>query len=839
VAPPPDNDFCGCALAVAVPSVTAGSTAGATADAAPACGTSISAPGRWYKVTGTGTVMTAQTCSAVTNYDTKLNVYTDGCGTLTCVGGNDDACPGSQSRVDFPSINGREYLILVQGFGGEVGDYELAVTAQPPPPPNDACAGAVVIDLAMANPATVSGNTQSSTTDPENDTCGNSNAGGVWYSVVGTGGDMRATTCNAGSNYDTRLSVFSGTCGALACVGENDDDPTCALSGVRSTVAWRSVFGETYRILVHGYNTSAGNYELAVTGELPPCLEITSCRADQEAKTTHVEWSYIGPAGELEVTCNGELVATVPTSQESFDHTPVLVPGCLNPISYTVSNPALDDCAASCRVVLSPGNVCFWDDFEDYADDDALQVDGGWIVEDVNAPLEDASWTVENPCDRDNPPTFDGKPSTGRFAISDSDCAGNANPTGSGMSHDLWSPGFSTEGKKQVWLHADVSAQLNNNGKCVFDIDLSSDGGASWFNFYRRVAPSRTEAPPLADTSNADGFFGQLHVDLSAAVDTPNLQFRLRHFEPNDDWWIAVDNVIVDDVAPKTDGPECLLGPETFDAGIPGDWEVLSLAVPPNADPKTWTTSDPCTRDIAGAGGVFPHQDGRGAHRLDAPFAIMDSDCDPDPAEDEYLITPAIDCSNQLEVFLRFRSETVSSFGAVQEVLLSLDGGATFEPEPLFSYQAGGLFDSGEDPFYAVRVFKVDAAAGEPNVAFAFRYASAGDQWWWAVDDVKVSGTPIPPPGGRQRPCDYNADGNFDISDPTALLNHLFLGGPPPACGGSLEHPSAITLLDSNGDGRVDISDAVHKLNYLFLGGPAPAAGTDCILLVDCEDVCP
>lgn len=95
-------------------------------------------------------------------------------------------------------------------------------------------------------------------------------------------------------------------------------------------------------------------------------------------------------------------------------------------------------------------------------------------------------------------------------------------------------------------------------------------------------------------------------------------------------------------------------------------------------------------------------------------------------------------------------------------------------------------------------------------------------------------------------PCDYNQDGVFDLSDPVALLNHLFLGGPPPACGDrTIFDPSNIALLDCNGDSGVDLSDAVCKLNYLFLGGAPPfpvaralGAGRRCIAVPNCESAC-
>ena len=128
VPPPPPNDDCFLALELPIPLSTPGSTVSASLDAAPVCGTSISAPGVWYSVIGTGNEMTASTCGGF-EYDTKINVYAGGCAAPICVGGNDDAC-GLGSVVTWPSIPGETYHILVQGFGGQTGDFVLSVTEE-------------------------------------------------------------------------------------------------------------------------------------------------------------------------------------------------------------------------------------------------------------------------------------------------------------------------------------------------------------------------------------------------------------------------------------------------------------------------------------------------------------------------------------------------------------------------------------------------------------------------------------------------------------------------------------------------------------------------------------
>lgn len=159
VVPLQANDTCDTAEGpLAVPSLTPGTTIGAGADpGAPLCGTSVSANGVWYTVVGTGNTMTASTCNdgnpatGDTDYDSKINVYCQGCETLLCVAGNDDGpgCAGFSSSVSWCSEAGAEYQILVQGFAGSIGNFTLAMNdngvacsggvACLPPPPMGAC----------------------------------------------------------------------------------------------------------------------------------------------------------------------------------------------------------------------------------------------------------------------------------------------------------------------------------------------------------------------------------------------------------------------------------------------------------------------------------------------------------------------------------------------------------------------------------------------------------------------------------------------------------------------------------------------------------------------------
>ncbi len=386
-------------------------------------------------------------------------------------------------------------------------------------------------------------------------------------------------------------------------------------------------------------------------------------------------------------------------------------------------------------------HVFFYETFDTLLDDAAL-VAAGWKIVEHNSPIENAAWTLTNPGGRANPPGGDGSPSSGRFLISDSDQADGHNIPNSGMSHDLWSPSIDCSSATSVGLHFDASIFLNDKGVVVADVDVSTDGGKQWVNLFRRVGICRRPGDPCAqmgtqevvppDTQatfdNVDAYFGRLSLDLTElAAGQPDVMVRWRHYEPHHDWWFAIDNVVIDDVVPS-EGETILLPTETFDNGIPADWSISGL----NTGPNTWTTTDPCNRYTGEM-----HEEN--VHRLKSPFAILDSDCNPDYIEDEYLITPAVDCRSAETVFLHFKSEIKIETLAHAMVKLSLDGGATFEEEPLFYYDLMSLHCEDDVPAFAERVLQVDRAAGHDNVAFAFQYISMGNEWWWAVDDVKIT----------------------------------------------------------------------------------------------------
>ncbi|MHC5001649.1 MAG: hypothetical protein ACYTJ0_00860 [Planctomycetota bacterium] len=312
VAPPaPENDLCAAAeLLEPAPGESVSrvqQTISATEDPeAFSCpeGMSVTAPGVWYKVVGTGRSFTASLCDVSTDYDTVLHVYCGPCEDLKCIGGDDDGCgaPGGPSDVSWCTEAGREYLILVEGFNGATGSFTLEVsqsgaTCAPADPcldevvlVNDACIDAVEISNGLNAFSTL----QATTDGPAHPECEVEGDGGqtgndIWYLYTADCGAemgvLRITTCEdlgGSADYDSDLVVYDPSlvkgpvCDSLesAILGCNDDDsvnPCGTQPDYHSTLTVPVVDGQQYLIRVGGFGPGVTG-----TGELlVECLAAT------------------------------------------------------------------------------------------------------------------------------------------------------------------------------------------------------------------------------------------------------------------------------------------------------------------------------------------------------------------------------------------------------------------------------------------------------------------------------------------------------------------------------------------------------------------------------------
>jgi hypothetical protein len=199
-------------------------------------------------------LVTISLCAA-TDYDSLLRVFDD-CDLLNELAVNDDFC-GLQSEVTFQSDGTSTYYIMVEGFGSNAGNFSLDVTCMDPLP-NDGCEGAIAVSCGDS----VSGSTVGATVDTA-PTCGTPiTSPGVWYTLddnSGLPGDITLSLCT-GTDFDSKISVYSGSCAALVCVDGNDD--SC---GLQSEISFASDGNTKYYILIHSFGGATGNFTLDVT----------------------------------------------------------------------------------------------------------------------------------------------------------------------------------------------------------------------------------------------------------------------------------------------------------------------------------------------------------------------------------------------------------------------------------------------------------------------------------------------------------------------------------------------------------------------------------------------
>lgn len=218
-----------------------------------------------------GVSYTFSTCGA--GYDTQITLINDGTGAVE--GYNDDAC-GLQSEITWVATYTGVLRVLLDQYycTDNTTCTGMTVTQNTAAAPTGGCA----TSTATTCGSTVVGSTVGEAS-PTFGTCGTTvgTGGAVWYEITGDGNNWTAET-TGGSNYDTKIWVFSGSCGSLTCVTGNDDGG----AGTLSLANFATTAGTTYYIVVGGFGGSEGNYEMTITNDLacsscaPPAAPITT-----------------------------------------------------------------------------------------------------------------------------------------------------------------------------------------------------------------------------------------------------------------------------------------------------------------------------------------------------------------------------------------------------------------------------------------------------------------------------------------------------------------------------------------------------------------------------------
>jgi len=262
---PPENDNCEDAL-TAVDGMNQWNNAGATTDGPTATGCEQSLTRDvWFNYTAScdGAVI-IDTIGSTEATDTLLAVY-DGHG---CVGAllacNDDIDLNNgilTSRVTVPVTAGQQLKIRVGTWvSGPTGAGLLNIACVD----NDECVAAQPMSIGDC----VTANLRDTTADQAETCNGVSTGQGRWYTVVGDGRTLTASTCGSPIEpWDLAISVYCGfSCNDLGCIVAANND-TCG--AFAEEVSWCAAEGNTYYILVHSLSGNPdpgfGNYQLCIT----------------------------------------------------------------------------------------------------------------------------------------------------------------------------------------------------------------------------------------------------------------------------------------------------------------------------------------------------------------------------------------------------------------------------------------------------------------------------------------------------------------------------------------------------------------------------------------------
>ena len=278
------------------------------------------APGLWFKVIGNGKILKADTCLDGTDLDTEISIFQGNCGVLQCVAGSGQipSC-SEEGAVSWLSEFGVEYLVFISGHGSRTGDFTMKIKE------DDRGPGSICMSpLNLASSSFVFGSTEGGLAMPACGGIGNSK--GVWYEFEGTGNRVNASVCDPATNFDARISLFTGSCVDLEC-----NAISTASCGDNSYIEWLSIVDTSYFLFVHGANaTSAGDFRLQLAdstlndscetavmlgseshsyaGSSINAQELETPSCDKPKHTMRGIWyTLIGTGSEVTIsTCSGE-----------------------------------------------------------------------------------------------------------------------------------------------------------------------------------------------------------------------------------------------------------------------------------------------------------------------------------------------------------------------------------------------------------------------------------------------------------------------------------------------------------------------------------------------------
>jgi hypothetical protein len=271
---PPPNEFCDGAIEISCGETINGSLLNSN-------------EGVWYKFIGDGN-------NTFLNFTgtTLKSIYKDSCGQM-----NFHSSWGFSNSISLTTQSDTMYYIRISKNPSTQNDFTITRT----------CSNAIVNDLCMDAvdlPCNtyISGTTIGAASDSEKESwsiaCQNSiSRPGVWYKFIGNGQNMNIYTCiTPGTNFFSKISVFQNDCDELTCVGDEVYYYYCDNG---SLIQITTVLNKEYYILIHGFNSTTGNFWIRREC-LPPapgdnCMNAVNINCGQTLTGTSLFKPYDNP----------------------------------------------------------------------------------------------------------------------------------------------------------------------------------------------------------------------------------------------------------------------------------------------------------------------------------------------------------------------------------------------------------------------------------------------------------------------------------------------------------------------------------------------------------------
>ena len=305
---------------------------------------------------------------------------------------------------------------------------------------------------------------------------------------------------------------------------------------------------------------------------------------------------------------------------------------------------------------------------------------------------------------------------------------------------------------------------------------------------------------------NSDFFQGDLNPELISIVpDAPagaeNVVFTFGYTEAGNNWWWAIDNIEYGNYAEDFEG--VVLGPNIEEGR--GEIPLPVDNVWTKEPPAGWTIEDEVPGqdeedDLNGVtewiGWSFTDKDwwigvagdqrrseftnGEGTVAVADPDEWDDADHLDSASEgwyNSFMETGEISLEGvepgtvKLTFDSSWRPEFDDNYQQTGNLTVKFDGGPEQE---LFLWESDEFSDDYKDDNSTNETIEVeiDNPAGASTMSLTFGLFDAGNDWWWAIDNIEVTASG----GGLGIPCDFNGDSVLDIADIDLMLEEVTAG---------------------------------------------------------------